>query len=146
MKPWYQGFVSNFKKQILISYDNFNFPFFFNFSWETELDFINFHFAFSISFYSPYSHLDSLHSHPDSHHSNPDSSHSESDSHHSHHDSPHPHPNSLHSHPDSWHLIIPFIPFPDSPFRLLQIAKFKYSFWNLVRSMMLTVNKWNNVV
>ena len=40
----------------------------------------------------------------------------------SHHYSLHSHPDSPHSHSDSPHSHIPLIPFPDSPFRLLQIA------------------------
>ena len=78
------------------------------------------------------SHPDSPHSHPFSPHSHPDSLHSHPYCPHSHLDSPHSHPNSSHSHlihriPRIPTLIprisiIPFIPFPNSPFRLLQIA------------------------
>ena len=67
--------------------------------------------------YSRHSHADS----PHSHHSHPDSPHS-----------PHSQPDSPHSHPDPRIPIIPtlipripiipLIPFPGSPFRLLQIA------------------------
>ena len=88
---------------------------------------------------SPHSHPFSLHSHPDSPHSHPYSLHSHPDSLHSHPYSPHSHLDSPHSHPYSSHShlihripriptliprisIIPFIPFPNSPFRLLQIA------------------------
>ena len=74
--------------------------------------------------------------HPDSPHFHPHFSHSHSDF-------PHSHPHSSYFQPDSQHshlipciptlilrvltLIpqVPIIPFPDSPFRLLQIAKFK---------------------
>ena len=97
--------------------------------------------------YSSHSHPYSPHSHSDLPHCLPDFSHSPAFnpySLHSHHDSPHSHPDSLHSHPDSPHsdliprvltvilrvptliprvLIIPLIPFPDSPFRLLQAGK-----------------------
>ena len=80
----------------------------------------------------PHSQPDSHHSHPDSLHSHPDSLHSHPYSPHSHLDSPHSHPYSSHSHlihriPRIPTLIprisiIPFIPFPNSPFWLLQIA------------------------
>ena len=73
------------------------------------MDFINFHFVFSISVYSPHSHPDSHHSHPDFPHSHPDSHHSYHGSDHSHPDSPHSHPNFPHSHPDPPHS------HPDSP-------------------------------
>ena len=87
----------------------------------------------------PYSHPDSPHSHPDSPHSHPNSQHSHPDSSHSYPDSPYSHPDFPHSHPIP-HIsrvpsistpiptliprvsIISVIPFPDSPFRLLQIA------------------------
>ena len=64
-------YVSNFIKQILTFYGNFNFAFFSNFSKKRELEFINFLFQL----YSPHSHPDFPHSHPDSSHSYPDSQH-----------------------------------------------------------------------
>ena len=109
------------------------------------MDFLKFYFLFSISIYSPQPHPDSPHSHPDSRHSHPDSPHS-------HPDAciltpilriptlvPHistlishilifPTPHSHHSHPDSSHSIIPFIPFPNSPFRLLHIVWWHWCF------------------
>ena len=60
-------------------------------------------------------------------HSHPNSPHSHPDSHHSHSDFPHSHPYFPHSQPDSpysaFPVFIPFIPFPDSSFRFLQIAQ-----------------------
>ena len=82
--------------------------------------------------YSLHSHPDSPYSHPDSHHSHLDSPHFHLDFPHSYHPHPdsqhslHSHPDSPHSHPDfphSHHSPHPVIPFPDSPFKLLQIAK-----------------------
>ena len=70
----------------------------------------------------PSSHPDSPHSHPDSPHFHPYSPHSHPDFSHSHPDSPHSHPYSPHSYLIPRISIIPFISFPNSPFRLLQIA------------------------
>ena len=92
---------------------------------------------FLFQLYSPHCHLYFPHSHPDSHHSHPDSPHS----HHSHPDFPHcphshtdsqhsnhPHPDSLHPHLIPRIPIIRPIPFPDSSFRLLQIANLDTTF------------------
>ena len=120
-------YVSNFIKQILTFYDNSNFVCFFLFPLKNRIGFFNFHFGFSISIYSPHFLPDYPHSHPDFPHSHPDS--------------PHSHPNFPHSQSDSPHptliphiptlvpriYIIPFIPFPDFPFRFLQIP-FYYRF------------------
>ena len=76
--------------------------------------------------YFPHSLLDSLHSHPNSPHYHPQSPQSHSYSLHSHHDSPHFH-HSSHFHHNSRILTmiprIPLIPFPNSLFRLLQMAR-----------------------
>ena len=60
-------YVSNFIKQVLTFYDNSNFSFFSNFSKKRELDFINC--LFQLYYLhshpdSPYSHTHSPHSHP----------------------------------------------------------------------------------
>ena len=130
-------------KQILTFYGNSNSFFFFSFflisAKKRELDFINFHFVFSISIYSPHFQPDSPYSHSVFLHSHPDPRIPTL--------TPHiptltprihtlipPIPTLIPSIPINPILIpristliphipiIPFIPFPDSPFWLLQIA------------------------
>ena len=123
--------VSNLIKQILTFYNKSNFVLF-SISAKIKLDFIKFNFAFLFQFYSLNSHPYCLHSHPESRHSHSDSLHSRPDSLDSHPDSPHSYPNPhilcISRIPTPIPCItitilcIPLISFPNSSFRLLQIA------------------------
>ena len=110
---------------------------FFEFQQKKKKDFINFHFVFSLQFYSSHFLPYSLHSHPDSPHYHPSSYHSHLDSSHSNHvflvfspSSLHSHLYSLHFHPhfpDSSHSVprFPILAFTDS--RYSQFSEFFFS-------------------